>query len=194
MGMFVSGTVSLRWIFSKLREKYVQKSTCISSRKASVTFHMKLTKKVNVQTHFIKTYLYQISWKSAQRTDTLTDAANITGALQGWKSPILLLVPYEIWYVLPLYKATGITGASVNLYVLLSFVVVGWYSPLGTSATVWTIVSAPGDRWVWSIWWNENLWGKPKYTEKTCSSVTLSSTNPTWPGIDPGPPRWETGD
>jgi hypothetical protein len=30
--------------------------------------------------------------------------------------------------------------------------------------------------------------GKPKYSEKTCSSATLSTTNPTWldPGLNPG--------
>jgi hypothetical protein len=31
---------------------------------------------------------------------------------------------------------------------------------------------------------NENWQGKPKYSEKTCLSATLSTTNPTWP--DPG--------
>jgi hypothetical protein len=33
---------------------------------------------------------------------------------------------------------------------------------------------------VWSIWWNENWQGKPKYSDKTCPSATLSTTNPTW--------------
>jgi hypothetical protein len=44
--------------------------------------------------------------------------------------------------------------------------------------------------------WNETDRGKPKYSgEKTCPNVALSTTNPTWtdPGIEPGPPRWETG-
>jgi hypothetical protein len=38
--------------------------------------------------------------------------------------------------------------------------------------------------------------GKPKYTEKTCPSATLSTTNPTWldPGFKPEPPRWEVSD
>jgi hypothetical protein len=50
----------------------------------------------------------------------------------------------------------------------------------------WPIVPAPDDRWVWlwSNWWNEDWQGKPKYSEKTCPSATLSTTNPTWP--DPG--------
>jgi hypothetical protein len=33
--------------------------------------------------------------------------------------------------------------------------------------------------WWWSIWWNEDWQGKPKYSEETCPSVTLSTTNPT---------------
>jgi hypothetical protein len=50
----------------------------------------------------------------------------------------------------------------------------------------WPIVSAPDDRWgwLWSNWWNEDWQGKPKYSEKTCPSATLSTTNSTWP--DPG--------
>jgi hypothetical protein len=54
-------------------------------------------------------------------------------------------------------------------------------SPLGMSATNWPILPVPDDRWwVWSSQWNDNLQGKPKYSEKTCPSVTLSITNPTW--------------
>jgi hypothetical protein len=37
---------------------------------------------------------------------------------------------------------------------------------------------------LWSNWWNEDWQGKPKYSEKTCPSATLSTTNPTW--ADPG--------
>jgi hypothetical protein len=50
----------------------------------------------------------------------------------------------------------------------------------------WPTVPAPDDRWgwLWSNWWNEDWQGKPKYSEKTCSSATLSTTNPTW--SDPG--------
>jgi hypothetical protein len=55
-------------------------------------------------------------------------------------------------------------------------------SPLGTLASIWPIVPARDDRWwwVWSSRWNENWQGKPKYSEKTCSNATLSTTNPTW--------------
>jgi hypothetical protein len=38
--------------------------------------------------------------------------------------------------------------------------------------------ASPGWLWWWRNWWND--WqGKPKYSEKTCSSVALSTTNPT---------------
>jgi hypothetical protein len=42
-------------------------------------------------------------------------------------------------------------------------------SPLGASATNWSIVPAPDDTQVRSIWWNENWQGKPKYSGKTTS-------------------------
>jgi hypothetical protein len=44
--------------------------------------------------------------------------------------------------------------------------------------------TCPGWLWWWRNWWNEDWQGKPKYSEKTYPSATLSSTNPTWP--DPG--------
>jgi hypothetical protein len=33
-------------------------------------------------------------------------------------------------------------------------------------------------------WWTKDWQGKPKYSEKSCPSATLSTTNPTW--LDPG--------
>jgi hypothetical protein len=49
----------------------------------------------------------------------------------------------------------------------------------------------PNDRWgwLWSNWWNEGWQGKPKYSEKTCTSATLSTTNPTWPDPCANPGR-----
>jgi hypothetical protein len=44
--------------------------------------------------------------------------------------------------------------------------------------------TCPARLWWWRIWWNEDWQGDPKYSEKTCPSATLSTTNPTWP--DPG--------
>jgi hypothetical protein len=48
----------------------------------------------------------------------------------------------------------------------------------------WPIVPALNERW----WWKEDWQEKPKYSEKTCRSATLSTTNPTWldPGLNPG--------
>jgi hypothetical protein len=57
-------------------------------------------------------------------------------------------------------------------------------SPFGASATNWPIVPSPDDRWwEWSSRWNENWQGKPKYSEKTYPTFTLSTTNPTWPDL-----------
>jgi hypothetical protein len=44
--------------------------------------------------------------------------------------------------------------------------------------------TCPGWLLWWWIWWNDDWQGKPKYSEKTCPSATLSTTNLTWP--DPG--------
>jgi hypothetical protein len=61
-------------------------------------------------------------------------------------------------------------------------------SPLGTSATNWSIAPAPDDRWwVWSSRWNENWQRKPKYSEETYR--TWFTTNPTWPDLGSNPGR-----
>jgi hypothetical protein len=60
-------------------------------------------------------------------------------------------------------------------------------NPLGTSATNWPIVPTPYDRWLWSIWWNENWQGKLKYLEETCLSATLCTTNSTCPDLGSNP-------
>jgi hypothetical protein len=54
--------------------------------------------------------------------------------------------------------------------------------PLGTAATVWPMVPAPDDRWGWwwSNRWNANWQGKLKYSNKTCPTATLFTTNPIW--------------
>jgi hypothetical protein len=59
-----------------------------------------------------------------------------------------------------------------------------------SAATVWPIVPDLDDRWRWmsSFRWNENWDGKPKCSEKTCLSASLSTANSTWPdlGLEPG--------
>jgi hypothetical protein len=78
------------------------------------------------------------------------------------------------------------------LYVV--FLLVSWrgvrLSPLGMSATTWPLAPNPDDRrLVWSSRWNDNRQGKPKYSEKTCLSATLSTTNPIWRYLGSNPDR-----
>jgi hypothetical protein len=59
----------------------------------------------------------------------------------------------------------------------------GGWNPAGSTRHVghWlAYCTCPGWLWWWRIWSNEDWQGNPKY----CSSVTVSTTNPTWP--DPG--------
>jgi hypothetical protein len=50
--------------------------------------------------------------------------------------------------------------------------------------------ACPGWLWGWRIIrWNEDWQGKPKYSEKTCTSATLSTTNPIWPDLGSNPGR-----
>jgi hypothetical protein len=41
--------------------------------------------------------------------------------------------------------------------------------------------TGPGWLWWWRNCWNDDWRGKPKYSEKSCPSAALSTTNPTWP-------------
>jgi hypothetical protein len=52
--------------------------------------------------------------------------------------------------------------------------------PLGTSATEWPNVPVPVIVMMENFWRNEDWQGKPKYSEKTCPSATLFTTNPTF--------------
>jgi hypothetical protein len=54
-----------------------------------------------------------------------------------------------------------------------------YVSPLGTPVIVGPILADPDDRLMWRSWKNENWHGKPKYSEKTWPSNTVSTTNPT---------------
>jgi hypothetical protein len=84
---------------------------------------------------------------------------------------------------------------SVKLYlnVVFFFSFSGW----GETESTWyvghccSIVPATDHRWwwLWGSWWNEDWQGKPKYSEKTCPSATLSTTNPTWIDLGSNPGR-----
>jgi hypothetical protein len=87
-----------------------------------------------------------------------------------------IYVFFDVWFVL--YSFFLVSYGGVRL------------SPLGTLVNNWPILPALDYRWVWSSRWNEDWQGKPKHSEKTCPSATLSTTNLTWPdpGSNPGLP------
>jgi hypothetical protein len=62
-------------------------------------------------------------------------------------------------------------------------------SPLGRSVNNWPTIPTADERLVWSILVNENWQRKPKYSEQTCSSATLSTINPTWLDLSLNPVR-----
>jgi hypothetical protein len=76
---------------------------------------------------------------------------------------------------------------------LLNFILICMWGesklcPLGTSATEWPIVPAPGDYDDGEIGGMKIGRWKTKYSEKTCPT-----TNPTWPdpGVNPGRRGWK---
>jgi hypothetical protein len=87
-----------------------------------------------------------------------------------------------------------LTALKLKLYGIMTvvfitfFILVGWNFEY--CGHYWPIVPAPDDRWwwLWRNWWNEDWQGKPKFSEKTCPSATLSTKNPTSldPGLNPG--------
>jgi hypothetical protein len=76
------------------------------------------------------------------------------------------------------------------------YLLAGW--DFGYCGHYWPIIPALDDRWgwLWRNWWNEDWQGKPKYSEETCRSATLSTTKShmTRPGFEPEPPRWKASD
>jgi hypothetical protein len=61
----------------------------------------------------------------------------------------------------------------------------GGTKSLGTAATSGLLYKPQmiDEDHFWSNWWNEDWQGKPTYSEKTCCSATLSTTNPTRPNL-----------
>jgi hypothetical protein len=86
------------------------------------------------------------------------------------------------------YRCIVITHVTYVTRVFFLLLILRW--DYGYCGHYWPIVPAPDNRWwwLWRTWWNEDWHGKPKYTEKTWPSATLSTTNPTWlgPGLNPG--------
>jgi hypothetical protein len=121
-----------------------------------------------------------------------------------WRMPVCGL-PYK-WHVRPSVEIRALLRSFMHFLCILRWVQTndtstasfqalffnsfsGGWSPTGlesnTAATDWPMVACTGWLWWWRIWWNEDWQGEPKYSEITCHSATLSTTNPTWP--DPGP-------
>jgi hypothetical protein len=89
-----------------------------------------------------------------------------------------------VWYLPNKFSNSGVLLAR-SLTSFFQFV--RW--DFGYCGHYWPIVPAPGDRWgwLWRNWWYEDWQEKPKYSEETYPSATLSTTNPTWldPGLNP---------
>jgi hypothetical protein len=75
-----------------------------------------------------------------------------------------------------------------NLHIYIALRIVGGGVQTGSTrhrGHLLAYCTCPGWLWGWRIIrWNDDCQGKPKYSEKTCPSATLSTTNTTWP--DPG--------
>jgi hypothetical protein len=89
------------------------------------------------------------------------------------------------------FRLSGLSSHGDETWVLCALISLGGVtlSPFGTLATIWPIVLAPYDRWwwVWSNHWNENWQAKQSYSEKTCHSASVSTTNPIWSDLGSNP-------
>jgi hypothetical protein len=112
----------------------------------------------------------------------------LTQSLRGFSPSFLSNARLVYFYFLPLHLQFSLTERNIvqTLLSLVSWSGVG-LSPLGTSPTV---AQVPDDEWWW-VWYSRwNDWhGKPNYSDKTCLSATLSTTNPTWPNAGSNPSR-----
>jgi hypothetical protein len=94
-------------------------------------------------------------------------------------------------HILVLYNVTVVTKVSEELNLIFLNSHSGGWSRTGSTLHVghWmAYCTCPWWLWWWRILWNEDWQGKPKYSEKTCPSDTLSTTFPNWPdqGSNPG--------
>jgi hypothetical protein len=105
--------------------------------------------------------------------------------------PIREILPHTLQFIIHNYASrVNQTGLHFQHLVTFFFSFSGW----GETESTWyvghccPIVPAPDDRWwLWSSWWNEDWQGKQKYSEKSCPSATLSTTNPKWPDLGSNP-------
>jgi hypothetical protein len=87
------------------------------------------------------------------------------------------------------WNRPGLTGTYVAQLFLNSHS--GGWSPTGSTRRDGHLLASctcSGSLWWWSNWWNGDWQGKPKYSEKTCPSSNLPTTNSTWPDpcLNPG--------
>jgi hypothetical protein len=66
-----------------------------------------------------------------------------------------------------------------------------------TAAVYWPVVPHLDVRWwwLWSNWWNEWVAGEIEVHRGNLSQCSSGHhrSHMTWPGLDPGPPRWVAG-
>jgi hypothetical protein len=77
------------------------------------------------------------------------------------------------------------TSTSWLGFFLSSWIELG-LSPLGSSATNWTVVPAPDDRCAWRIWWNENWQGNRSTRRKPAPMPFYPPQIPHELGSNPG--------
>jgi hypothetical protein len=84
-------------------------------------------------------------------------------------------------FVNSVYRETNLEFSFFFLFYLLIYFFNLCGETLGTAATTGLLYQPRmiGEGDCGEIWWNEDWQGKPKYSEKTCPSATLSTTNPT---------------
>jgi hypothetical protein len=106
-------------------------------------------------------------WTSALAAHSFSQWLRAVANMQLWPSMRGTRQQRKFWW-------TRLQGQPISIWTLVRQST--WYC-----RHYWPIVPAPDDRWwwLWSNWWNEDWQRKPKYSEKTCPSASLSTTNPT---------------